>query len=298
MHIEIDDNSGFCFGVVNAIELAEQELEKGEILYCLGDIVHNSAEVERLKKKGLITIQHKQLKDLHDCKLLLRAHGEPPETYKIARNNNIRLIDASCPVVLKLQNKIKLGHESMLQEKGQLVIYGKEGHAEVNGLVGQTQREAIVIGGPEDLDKIDYTRPVELFSQTTKSIEGFYHIKGEIKKRMQEAQQKEEVNFIANDTICRQVSHRQPQLRKFVKKHDVVIFVSGKKSSNGKMLFQVCKTENPQTYFVSSSNEIQTHWFDNATSAGICGATSTPRWLMEEVAQKIDTINPKNKQND
>ncbi|HRW63243.1 MAG TPA: 4-hydroxy-3-methylbut-2-enyl diphosphate reductase [Bacteroidales bacterium] len=290
MRVEIDNNSGFCFGVVNAIQLAEKELNQNDILYCLGDIVHNSAEVERLKTKGLVTIDHEQLKTLKNCKVLLRAHGEPPETYEIAIKNNIQLIDASCPVVLKLQNNIKLGFDAILRKGGQIVIYGKEGHAEVNGLVGQTNGKAIVIGSADDLHKIDFTKPVNLFSQTTKSIEGFYDVQEEIKKRMVEAQGTDNIEFIANDTICRQVSHRQPQLREFVKKHDIVIFVSGKKSSNGKMLYQVCKEENPNTYFVSDTDELQTDWFLNAHSVGICGATSTPRWLMEKIAQNIKQL--------
>ncbi len=290
MKIEIDNNSGFCFGVVNAIQLAEKELKKSDTLYCLGDIVHNSAEVERLKLKGLITVNHEQFKNLKNCKVLLRAHGEPPETYKIAKRNNIQLIDASCPVVLKLQNNIKLGFDDFLRKGGQVVIYGKDGHAEVNGLVGQTNGKAIVIGGLNDLDKIDYSKPVNLFSQTTKSIEGFYEVQKEIKNRMIANRGTEDVDFIINDTICRQVSHRQPQLRNFVKKHDVVIFVSGKKSSNGRMLFQVCQAENPNTYFVSEQSELEQDWFDNAASVGVCGATSTPRWLMEKVALEINKI--------
>ncbi|MCK5168596.1 MAG: 4-hydroxy-3-methylbut-2-enyl diphosphate reductase, partial [Bacteroidales bacterium] len=284
MKIEIDSNSGFCFGVVNAIQLAEMELDRNETLYCLGDIVHNSAEVERLKKNGLATINHEQFKTLKNCKVLLRAHGEPPETYETAIKNNIQLIDASCPVVLKLQNNIKLGFDAILKKGGQVVIYGKDGHAEVNGLVGQTNYEAIVVGEIEDLNKIDFTKPINLFSQTTKKIEGFYEIQKEIKNRMIAAQNTENIEFIVNDTICRQVSHRQPQLREFVKKHDIIVFVSGQKSSNGKMLYQVCKEENPNTYFVSDIDELNAHWFEKAISIGVCGATSTPRWLMEKIA--------------
>ena len=290
MKVEIDSNSGFCFGVVNAIQLAEMELKRNETLYCFGDIVHNSAEVERLKKKGLVTIDHEQFKTLKNCKVLLRAHGEPPETYKIAIKNNIQLIDASCPVVLKLQNNIKLGFDDILKKGGQIVIYGKEGHAEVNALVGQTTEQAIVIGKIEDLNKIDFSKPINLFSQTTKSIEGFYEIQKEIKTRMIAAQGTGNIEFIINDTICRQVSHRQPQLREFVKKHDVVIFVSGQKSSNGKMLYQVCKEENPNTYFVSDVDELKSDWFKNFDSVGICGATSSPRWLMEKIAKNIEIL--------
>ncbi len=290
MKIEIDYNSGFCFGVVNAIQLAEMELERNDTLYCLGDIVHNSAEVKRLEKRGLVSIDHEQLKTLKNCKVLLRAHGEPPETYETAIKNNIQLIDASCPVVLKLQNNIKLGFDAILKKGGQVVIFGKEGHAEVNGLVGQTNGKAIVISGLEDLNKINFSKPVNLFSQTTKNIDGFYEIQKEIKNRMVEAQDTENIEFIANDTICRQVSHRQPQLREFVKKHNVVVFVSGQKSSNGKMLFQVCKEENPNTYFVSDDNELKSEWFKKAKSVGVCGATSTPRWLMEKIAENIELL--------
>ncbi|MDY6800507.1 MAG: 4-hydroxy-3-methylbut-2-enyl diphosphate reductase [Bacteroidota bacterium] len=290
MKIEIDNNSGFCFGVVNAIQLAEKELENNDILYCLGDIVHNSAEVNRLKSKGLVTINHEQFRNLKNCKVLLRAHGEPPETYEIAKKNNIRLIDASCPVVLKLQNNIKLGFDEFLKKGGQVVIYGKEGHAEVNGLVGQTNGKAIVIGGINDLYKIDFSKPVNLFSQTTKSIEGFYEIQNEIKNRMIASQGNGDIDFVTNDTICRQVSHRQPKLRAFVKKHDIVIFVSGNKSSNGRMLFQVCQAENPNTFFVSEKSELQKAWFNEVKSVGVCGATSTPRWLMENVAAEVKKI--------
>ena len=290
MKVDIDSNSGFCFGVVNAIQLAEMELTRNETLYCLGDIVHNSAEVERLKGNGLITIDHEQFKTLKDCKVLLRAHGEPPETYETAIKNNIQLIDASCPVVLKLQNNIKLGFDAILKKGGQVVIYGKEGHAEVNGLVGQTNGRAIVISGNNDLHKIDFSKPVNLFSQTTKNIEGFYEIQNEIKKRTAASQGKEAVEFIANDTICRQVSHRQPQLREFVKKHDVIVFVSGEKSSNGKMLYEVCKEVNLNTFFVSDVDELKPDWFKNVDSIGVCGATSTPRWLMEKIAENIEKL--------
>lgn len=290
MKVEIDNNSGFCFGVVNAIKLAEQELEKGEKLYCLGDIVHNSAEVKRLGEKGLITIDHDTFQKLTHCKVLLRAHGEPPETYEIAKKNNIELIDASCPVVLKLQQNIKRGYEDMKRQDGQIVIYGKQGHAEVNGLVGQTDKKAIVINSTHDFHKIDFTKPINLFSQTTKSLDGFYHVRDELKKRMQEVQGTTNVQFIDNDTICRQVSHRAPKLEKFVEKHDVVIFVSGKKSSNGRMLYEVCKKKNSRTYFVSDINELEMKWFDNANSVGVCGATSTPSWLMEKIASFIQDV--------
>lgn len=290
MKVEIDINSGFCFGVVYAIQMAESILDAKHELYCLGDIVHNSVEVQRLKEKGLITIDHEEFKKLKNCKVLIRAHGEPPETYRIAMENNIELVDASCPVVLKLQQNIKKGFDEISQLEGQLVIYGKEGHAEVNGLVGQTSGKAIVINSFDDLDKIDFSKPVQLFSQTTQSRDGFKAIKGEIEKRMKLAQNTENIICKANDTICRQVSGREAKLREFSRKHDVIIFVSGKKSSNGKILYSVCREENPYAYFVSEPHEIDEQWFKNINSVGICGATSTPMWLMEKIAKHIENI--------
>lgn len=290
MIVEIDKKSGFCFGVVYAIQKAEEELEKHGKLYCLGDIVHNNVEVERLSGRGLITIDHEQFRNLRDCMVLIRAHGEPPETYKIALENNIELIDASCPVVLKLQNRIKNGFDLISKQKGQIVIYGKEGHAEVNGLVGQTKYSAIVIGSVEDLDKLDYTKPINLFSQTTQSKEGFRIISEEIKRRLEEANGKDNYTFYSNDTICRQVSHREPDLIEFSKHHDVIIFVSGKKSSNGKILYTVCKSVNEKTYFVSEPKDIEKSWFEGVNSVGVCGATSTPRWLMEKISEKIQSF--------
>src|SRR5688572_7093409 len=285
MKITIDSESGFCFGVVFAIQMAEAELDESGTLYCLGDIVHNNMEVERLSRKGLKIINHEQLRQLHDCKVLIRAHGEPPETYQIAIKNNIELIDASCPVVLKLQNRVRSSFEEIRKHNGQVVIYGETGHAEVNGLVGQTGGEAIILTGEQDIDKIDFTRPVYLFSQTTKSTEGFNHIRKVIEEKVKQNKGFiESEDFVANDTICRQVSNREPQLEKFAKQHDVILFVSGKKSSNGKALYGVCKSVNPNTYFVSETIEIQPEWFQNAQSVGICGATSTPMWLMEDVS--------------
>lgn len=287
MKIEIDNNSGFCFGVVYAIQRAEEELKKHNKLYCLGDIVHNNVEVNRLKGLGLITIEPEELKNLKNCKVLIRAHGEPPETYKIAFENNIQLIDASCPVVLKLQNKIKNGFDKVIQNNGQVVIYGKEGHAEVNGLVGQTNGKAIVVNKIDDLSKIDFTHTVVLFSQTTQSTDGFRAIQMEIEKRIAENVGLNHYKLIANDTICHQVSRRGPKLVEFAKIHDVVLFVSGKKSSNGKMLFDVCRKENPNTFFVSDVEDINYLWLKNIESIGICGATSTPRWLMEKIYNQI-----------
>ncbi|WP_018479404.1 4-hydroxy-3-methylbut-2-enyl diphosphate reductase [Pontibacter roseus] len=289
MNVTIDKNSGYCFGVEFAIQMAEDEMENCEELYCLGDIVHNSMEVKRLYNKGLRIIDREQLKELRDSKVLIRAHGEPPETYQIALENNIELIDASCPVVLKLQNRVKHAFDTDKAKGGQIVIYGQVGHAEVIGLAGQTGDEAIIVTTEEDLDKIDFTRPVTLFSQTTKSTKGFYHIKSLIEERIKQANQ-DSTAFNANDSICRQVSNREPQLMKFSAEHDVIVFVSGKKSSNGKALYSVCKQHNPNSYFVENEEELQKEWFENAQSVGICGATSTPMWLMQQVADSINSM--------
>jgi 4-hydroxy-3-methylbut-2-enyl diphosphate reductase len=290
MNVTIDKNSGYCFGVEFAIQMAEDEMASGEELYCLGDIVHNSMEVERLAKKGLKIIDREQLKELKDCKVLIRAHGEPPETYQLALDNNIELVDASCPVVLKLQNRVKASFDSIEERDGQIVIYGQDGHAEVIGIVGQTGEKAIVITGEADLDKIDYTKPVTLYSQTTKSTQGFYKMKDLIEERVKNAGFNSDENFEYNDSICRQVSNREPQLRKFSKEHDVVIFVSGKKSSNGKALYSVCKQENERSYFVENESEIDNNWIKENESVGICGATSTPMWLMNQVKEYIQQI--------
>ncbi|MDJ1499701.1 4-hydroxy-3-methylbut-2-enyl diphosphate reductase [Xanthocytophaga agilis] len=292
MKVTIDKNSGYCFGVEYAIQMAEDEMETAEVLYCLGDIVHNSMEVKRLHDKGLRIIDREQMKELHDCKLLIRAHGEPPATYELALKNNIELIDASCPVVLKLQNRVKHAFDKMEEENGQIVIYGQVGHAEVIGLTGQTQDKAIVITTEEDLDKIDFSRPVSLFSQTTKSTQGFYKMKDRIEERIQKINPEASLDVMldANDSICRQVSNREPQLRKFSHEHDVIVFVSGKKSSNGKALFGVCQSENSRSYFIENETELNVEWFDNVESVGICGATSTPMWLMENVARYIENL--------
>ncbi|HVD97991.1 MAG TPA: 4-hydroxy-3-methylbut-2-enyl diphosphate reductase [Cytophagaceae bacterium] len=290
MNIAIDKNSGYCFGVEFAIQMAEDEMNSGETLYCLGDIVHNSMEVERLTKKGLKIIDKDDLKTLRDCKVLIRAHGEPPETYAMALANNIELIDASCPVVLKLQNRVKHAFDEMEGKEGQIVIYGQVGHAEVVGLTGQTQDKAIIVTTENDLDKIDFSRPVTLFSQTTKSTQGFYHIKALIEERIRNAGKDHLTEFDANDSICRQVSNREPQLQKFAMEHNVIVFVSGKKSSNGKALFGVCKSQNERSYFVENEQEVDATWFKQGDSVGICGATSTPMWLMENVASRIDSF--------
>ena len=284
MIVKIDDNSGFCFGVVYAIQMAEDELQENEQLFCLGDIVHNDIEVKRLTDKGLKIINHEDLQNLRDCTVLIRAHGEPPETYLTALQNNITLLDASCPVVLKLQNRVKTAYDKSPEAQSQIVIFGIPGHAEVNGLMGQTDKNAIIITTEVDLDKIDYHKPIILFSQTTKSTDKFYKIKQLIEER---AAAVGNTSVSANDTICRQVSNREPQLKIFSTKHDVIIFVSGKKSSNGKVLYNVCKEVNARTYFVSSVDELIGEWFINSESVGICGATSTPLWLMENIAENI-----------
>lgn len=291
MEVTIDKNSGYCFGVEFAIKMAEDEMADSEMLYCLGDIVHNDMEVNRLSQKGLVVIDREQLQELSDCKVLIRAHGEPPETYRMAIQNNIELIDASCPVVLKLQHRVKTAFDKMEKEEGQIVIYGKKGHAEVIGLTGQTLEKAIVVMEEKDLEKIDYSRPVTLFSQTTKSTKGFYELKAKIEERIKKAKgDLSELDFNANDSICRQVSNREPQLLKFSQDNNVIIFVSGKKSSNGKALFQVCKSENEQSYFVENEQEINPEWFKSTDKVGICGATSTPMWLMEQVKNYIYSL--------
>ena len=292
MEVTIDKNSGYCFGVEFAIQMAEDEIEGNNTLYCLGDIVHNSMEVERLHEKGLRIINKEELKELKDCKVLIRAHGEPPETYKIALDNNIELIDASCPVVLKLQNRVKHAYDKLEEIKGQIVIYGQVGHAEVIGLTGQTNDEAIIVTCEDDLEKVDFTRPVTLFSQTTKSTAGFYKIKAliEEKIKLHNPENADEIVFDANDSICRQVSNREPQLTKFSTQQNVIIFVSGKKSSNGKALYSVCKANNERSYFVENESEIETSWFKTDDKVGICGATSTPMWLMERVENYINNL--------
>ena len=287
MQVTIDKYSGFCFGVVYAIQMAEEVLKKEGSLYCLGDIVHNNKEVERLNSLGLKIINHADLENLSDCKILIRAHGEPPSTYKLAMKNNIQLLDASCPVVLKLQHQIKEGHEELKDIDGQVIIFGKEGHAEVTGLVGQTDGEAIIITTVDDLEKIDFSKSISIYSQTTKSPQAFKDITLEIEKRVK-LSSNSEVKYIVNDTLCRQVSGREPQLKQFSIENDVIVFVSGKKSSNGKMLYKSCKSENPNSYFISDVDELNLDWFKHSKTVGICGATSTPRWLMEDVQKKIE----------
>lgn len=280
-HVEIDGDSGFCFGVTTAICKAEEELQRSGTLYCLGDIVHNSDEVERLRGKGLITISHEQMAELHGVKVLLRAHGEPPSTYELARRNGIEIIDATCPVVLKLQQRIKQAYDSA--ERPQIVIYGKPGHAEVNGLVGQTSGKAKIVETEADLDAVDTSQTTLLYSQTTKSLDGLRRMSDALSARMQPG-----VVFKSFNTICRSVAHRVEKLKEFARSHDVIIFVAGRKSSNGHFLYEECRAVNPHTYFISSTTELQAQWLKGASNIGICGATSTPRWLMEQVRDLIN----------
>ena len=280
--IEIDSGSGFCFGVTTAIKKAEEELEKGTPLYCLGDIVHNGRECERLKQLGLITINHDEFQQLHDVKVLLRAHGEPPETYEIARKNNIEIIDATCPVVLQLQKRIKREYDLTDEHGKQIVIYGKNGHAEVLGLVGQTEGKAIVIESLEEAKRLDFTKDIRLYSQTTKSLEEFCQITDYIQQHIEPG-----ATFKSFDTICRQVANRMPNIRDFAKRHDLIFFVSGKKSSNGKILFGECLKVNQNSYLVDDPSEIDFSLLEHADTIGICGATSTPKWLMEACRQAL-----------
>ena len=283
--VEIDEGSGFCFGVVTAIHKAEEELAKGETLYCLGDIVHNSREVDRLKTMGLITINREEFKQLKNAKVLLRAHGEPPETYMIARENNIEIIDATCPVVLRLQKLIRQGYLADSDEEKQIVIYGKSGHAEVLGLVGQTDGKAIVIEKAEEAKKLDLNKSIRLFSQTTKSLDEFQEIVEYFKQHISP-----EATFEYYDTICRQVANRMPKLREFAATHDLIFFVSGKKSSNGKMLFEECLKVNANSHLIDNEKEIDPSLLQNVKSIGVCGATSTPKWLMEKIYNHIRTL--------
>ncbi len=278
LQVDIDHNSGFCFGVVYAIEMAEEILNDEGYLYCLGDIVHNDEEVKRLTQKGLVIINHEELSNLRDVKVLIRAHGEPPSTYELAINNNLTLIDASCPVVLKLQNRIK----NSFDKEEKIYIYGKHGHAEVIGLLGQTQNKAVVFQDINELDIPSLPKSITLYSQTTKSTDKFY----EINKVLNE----NGISINTNDTICRQVSNRDKELRDFASKFDHIVFVSGTKSSNGKVLYNVCKEKNPNTYFVSNADEVEKDWFEQNHTVGVCGATSTPMWLMEQVKDKLLTF--------
>ncbi len=275
LNVNIDDNSGFCFGVVYAIEMAEDILDEDGQLYCLGDIVHNDEEVKRLESKGLKIISHDDLSEIKNEKVLIRAHGEPPATYKIGIENNLTLIDASCPVVLKLQNRIKNSYD----KEEEIFIYGKHGHAEVIGLKGQTNNNATVFQDLSELDTSSLPSEMTLYSQTTKSTDNFYDIKEKLESSG--------IAVKAHDTICRQVSNRDKELRMYSKKFEVIIFVSGTKSSNGKVLYNICKENNPNSHFISNKSELREEWFSESDSVGICGATSTPMWLMEEVREEL-----------
>lgn len=282
IRIKIDKESGFCFGVTTAIQKAEDELKKGTPLYCLGDIVHNGKECERLKQLGLITINHEEFEKLHYVKVLLRAHGEPPETYEIAKRNHIEIIDATCPVVLQLQKRIKKEFSLDADSSKQIIIYGKNGHAEVLGLVGQTQGKAIVIESLEEAKHLDFTKDIRLYSQTTKSLEEFRQINQYILEHIIPP-----ATFKCFDTICRQVANRMPNIQSFAATHDLIFFVSGKKSSNGRILFNECKKINPNSFLIEDAHEIDFRLLENMASVGICGATSTPKWLMEECKNAI-----------
>lgn len=275
LQIEIDNGSGFCFGVTTAIKKAEEELAKGTQLYCLGDIVHNGMECERLKQMGLITINHEEMEQLHDVKVLLRAHGEPPATYELARRNNIEIIDATCPVVLQLQKRIKKQYAA--SPNSSIVIFGKRGHAEVLGLVGQTQGNAIVIEKFDDVKTLDFTHDIYLYSQTTKSLDEFHRIIDYIQSHISP-----EACFQSFDTICRSVANRMPSISQFAARHDLILFVCGRKSSNGKVLFNECLHVNPNSHLIEGPEEILPQWLEDIETVGICGATSTPKWLMEQ----------------
>jgi len=277
MQIEIDNGSGFCFGVTTAIRKAEEELARGETLYCLGDIVHNSMECERLKLMGLVTINHDELRSLHDVKVLLRAHGEPPETYELARRNNIEIIDATCPVVLQLQKRIKMQYAEGADRQPQIVIFGKKGHAEVLGLVGQTQGHATVVESLDDVRRLDFSRDICLFSQTTKSLDEFHNIIDYIQSHIAPT-----AVFRSFDTICRSVANRMPSISQFAARHDLILFVCGRKSSNGRVLFNECLRVNCNTHLIEGPDEIDVAWLRDKHTVGICGATSTPKWLMEQ----------------
>ena len=286
MVVEIDTGSGFCFGVTRAIGKAEEVLQGStHSLYCLGDIVHNSMECDRLQQMGLVTIGHDEYDQLHDATVLLRAHGEPPQTYQRAEENHIEIIDATCPVVLHLQERIKREYDADPEHTKQIVIFGKPGHAEVLGLVGQTEGTAIVIEKPEDVADLDFSRDICLYSQTTKPLDEFRRIVEYIQQHIQP-----QATFRYYDTICRQVANRMPHIREFASQHDVVLFVCGKKSSNGRALFSECQRVNPQSYMISAANEILPRWLTDCNSVGICGATSTPTWLMEECKVRIEQL--------
>ncbi len=291
MKVTIDKNSGFCWGVVRAIDFAEEELNKSGKLYSLGDIIHNPQEIDRLGAEGLQTVSHRDLENIRDAKVLIRAHGEPPSTYELAKKYNLEIIDATCPVVTKLQERIKKFYD----EGYQIVIFGKKDHAEVIGLRGVCNDEAVVVKSVDEaLTKVDFARRTVLFSQTTMDKPTFYAIKEALSQKVKDlvVGTMEEIakTFLAKDTICGQVSGRDKKLREFAAQNDVMIFVAGKTSSNGKVLYEICREENPSSYFVESEAELQPQWFENAESVGVTGATSTPQWLMEKVGVAIEKM--------
>lgn len=284
MRIEIDINSGFCFGVVRAINEAEQALQSGSVA-SLGDIVHNRMEVQRLESLGLQTISHADIPTLEGKRMLIRAHGEPPKTYDLAKEYGVEVIDATCPVVAALQRKVKKAYEEMSAVGGTVVILGKRGHAEVVGLTGQVDEQAMVVECEEDLQAIDFSRPIYFLSQTTQSIEKFNHLAEVMREKVSQ-----EAMLTIDDTICRRVSSREEHLREFARQHDIIIFVCGRKSSNGKVLYNICQQENERSYNIEEASELQKEWFEGVESVGICGATSTPKWLMEQIAEAIAQI--------
>ena len=285
MKVTIDDKSGFCAGVVRAISEAERALQSGGTVYCLGDIVHNRVEVQRLESLGLQTIAHKDLESLSGCRVLIRAHGEPPSTYTLAAERGVEVIDATCPVVAALQQRVKRAYEKMQSCNGTVVILGKRGHAEVVGLTGQVAEDAVVVESVQDLELVDFSRPIYFLSQTTQSVALFESLCNEMKSRLADQSM-----LTVDDTICRRVSSRENHLRRFARSSDVIIFVCGRKSSNGKVLFEICREENPRSYNIEEASEIDPQWFEGATSVGVCGATSTPSWLMSNVAKEIEKL--------
>lgn len=286
LNIEIDEGSGFCYGVIRAVEKAEMQLKESGTLYSLGAIVHNNSELERLGKIGLEVIDSTQMQNLSDTTVLIRAHGEPPTTYKLAEKNNISLIDCTCPVVLKLQDRIR---DTYSKVGGQIVIFGKIGHAEVNGLVGQTNGNAIVVDSVDSLKAIDFTKPVQIFSQTTKDPKEYDEICNAIRERILASGSSLE-NLTVHNTICRQVAQRHSNLVAFARKHSAIVFISGKESSNGKVLYELCKSVNPRSYHIQTVDQINPSWFMEGDSVGICGATSTPKWQLDGVAKKLQEL--------
>ena len=291
MEIEIDSYSGFCYGVVNTIDLAEKLIKEGKPVYCLGEIVHNGEEVERLKSLGVKFIDHEELKNIHNATILIRTHGEPPSTYELIGQNNNLLNDGTCPIVKTLQKRVRQASEEAKEKNGQVVLFGKKTHAEVVGILGQAREKVIVVTELSDLEQIDFSRPVTIFSQTTQPAEGFRNIAEIIKQRMMANFPPEAMPLSVKDTICGHVSKRGLHLAEFSKKYETIIFISGKNSSNGKILFEICKNNNVNTHWISKSEELSRKWFEGISSVGICGATSTPRWQLEEASQKIYQMN-------